>query len=142
VDIAGGRNVAAGLLPDYLGAPGATISIEQLLVWNPEVILVQGNYPPAERLVTVEGILGDPRLASLRAVRARRVFYTFGYWYWWDPALVLVETVYLHRILHPEDWPASDIPAEAEKIFQEFYGVDGAFEALCRVLKCHEWIER
>ena len=63
VDMAGGRNVAAGLLPDYLGAAGATVSVEQLVVWDPEVILIQGSYPPAERRVTVEGILRDPRLA-------------------------------------------------------------------------------
>jgi iron complex transport system substrate-binding protein len=119
-----------------------TVSIEQLLVWNPEIILVQGNYPPSERRVTVEGILGDSRLASLRAVKDGRVHYIFGYWYWWDPALVLVETVYLRRLLHPGDGPAPDIAAEADKIFKEFYGVEGAFDALCRVLGCHEWIAR
>jgi iron complex transport system substrate-binding protein len=142
VDLAGGHNIAAGLLPDYLGAPGATVSLEQLIVWDPEVILVQGNYPPAERRVTVEGILRDRRLASLRAVRTGRVYYTFGYWYWWDPALVLVETVYLHHLLHPEEGPRPDIAGEAERIFREFYGVEGAFEALCRILGCHAWNSR
>ncbi len=142
VDIAGGRNVAAGLLPDYLGAAGATVSVEQIVVWDPEVILIQGSYPPAERRVTVEGLLRDPRLASVRAVRAGRVHYTFGYWYWWDPALVLVETIYLRRILHPEDLPAPGLDEEAERVFKEFYGVDGAFADLCRILRCHEWIPR
>lgn len=142
VDMAGGRNVAAGLLPDYLGAAGATVSVEQLVVWDPEVILIQGSYPPAERRVTVEGLLRDPRLASVRAVRAGRVHYTFGYWYWWDPALVVVETVYLRRILHPEDGPAPGLAEEAEKVFKEFYGVDGAYAALCRILRCHEWIPK
>jgi iron complex transport system substrate-binding protein len=142
VDVAGGRNVAAGLLPDYLGAAGATVPAEQLVVWDPEVILIQGGYPPAERRVTVEGILRDPRLASVRAVRAGRVHYTFGYWYWWDPALVLVETIYLRRILHPEDGKAAGLAEEAERVFKEFYGVDGAFAALCRILGCDEWIPR
>lgn len=142
LDIAGGRNVAAGILPDYLGAAGATVSIERLVGWDPEVILVQGNYPPDERRVTVEGILSDPRLASLRAVRTRRVHYTFGYWYWWDPALVVVETLYLRRLLHPEEGPTPDLAVEADRMFKEFYGVAGAYEALCRVLRCHEWIPR
>lgn len=142
VDLAGGRNVAAGLLPDYLGAAGATVSVEKLLVWDPEVILVQGSYEPAERQVTVEGILKDPRLASLRAVRSGRVYYTFGYWYWWDPALVLVEVLHLRRLFHPEERPAADVAQEANRIFREFYGVGGAFEALCRVLRCHEWAAR
>jgi iron complex transport system substrate-binding protein len=142
VDLGGGRNVAAGLLPDYLGAAGATISVEKLLVWDPEVILVHGSYVPDQRQVTVEGILKDPRLASLRAVRSGRVHYTFGYWYWWDPALVLVEVLYLRRLFHPEVRPVADLSLEANRIFKEFYGVDGAFEALCRVLRCHEWSAR
>jgi iron complex transport system substrate-binding protein len=142
VEAAGGRNAASGLLPAFLGAPGATVSVEQILVWDPEVILVQGNYPPAERQVTVEGILKDPRLASVRAVRTGRVSYTFGYWYWWDPALVLVETIYLSRLLRPGSGPAFDLVREGNTIFREFYGVEGAFEALCRILKCHEWTTR
>jgi len=142
VDIAGGRNVAAGLLPDYLGAAGATVSIERLLVWDPEIILIHGSYPPAERRVTVEGVLKDPRLASLRAVRNGRVHYTFGYWYWWDPALVLVEVEHLRRLFGRSDRTAADPMSEGDRIFKEFYGVDGAYTALCRVLRCHEWSAR
>jgi ABC-type Fe3+-hydroxamate transport system substrate-binding protein len=139
VGAAGGNNLASRLLPSYLGTAGATVSLEQILVWDPEVILVQGNYPPAERQVTVEGILGDPRLASVRAVRAGRVHYTFGFWYWWDPALVLVETAYLARLFHPGSFPNFDLTREGDAIFKEFYGVEGLFSALCRVLECHEW---
>lgn len=142
VDAAGGRNAASGLLPEYLGAAATTVSIEKILLWDPEVILVQGNYPPQERQVTVEGILRDPRLASLRAVRTGRVHYTFGFWYWWDPALVLVETLYLSHLLHPESSPAPDLVRVGDAIFKEFYGVEGIFSALCRVLECHEWTTR
>jgi iron complex transport system substrate-binding protein len=139
VDAAGGQNLASRLLPSYLGAAGTTVSIEQILRWDPEVILVQGNYPPAERVVTVEGILKDPRLASVRAVRHRRVYYTFGFWYWWDPALVLVESLHIARLLHPGSLPAFDLIKEGDGIFKEFYGRDGLFSALCRVVECHEW---
>jgi len=142
VEAAGGRNVAAGLLPDYLGAPAATVSIERMLVWDPDVILVQGSYPPAERRVTVEGILRDPRLASLKAVRTGRVGYTFGYWYWWDPALVLVETIYLCRLFNSEKAAPEDLVRTGDEIFQEVYGRPGVFSALCRVLECHEWTAR
>ncbi|MGA2534244.1 MAG: ABC transporter substrate-binding protein [Candidatus Aminicenantales bacterium] len=140
VDAAGGTNCAAGLLPSYLGAAGATVPLEQILRWDPDVILVQGNYLPGDRTVTVEGILRDPRLASLKAVRAGRVHYTFGFWYWWDPALVLVETLYLARLFHPRQFPDFDFEKEGNKIFREFYGVDGAFTALAKVLNCDEWV--
>jgi len=139
VETAGGRNCASGLLPAYLGSPGTNVPLEQLLLWDPEIILVQGNYPPGERRVTVSGILRDPRLSSLRAVRAGRVHYTFGYWYWWDPALVLVETLYLARLISPGKFPAFDLVSEGDAIFKEFYGTDGLFGRLCRVLECHEW---
>jgi iron complex transport system substrate-binding protein len=140
VDTAGGTNCARGLLPSYLGAAGATVSIEQIIRWNPEIILIQGNYPPAERVVTVEGVLGDPRLASLRAVRHKRVYYTFGFWYWWDPALVLVESLYLARLFDPDRFPGFNLDQEGNEIFKRFYGVKGAFTALGKVLECHDWV--
>ncbi len=139
VEAAGGKNLASLLLPSYLGTAGTSVSVEQILLWDPEVILVQGNYPPAERQVTVEGVLKDARLASVRAVRTGRVHYTFGFWYWWDPALVLVETAYLARLFHPGSFPNFDLTREGDAIFKEFYKKEGLFSALCRVLDCHEW---
>lgn len=140
VDVAGGKNCAAGLLPSYLGTASATVSVEQIIRWDPEVILIQGNYLPAERAVTVAGVLADPRLASVRAVRDRRVYYTFGFWYWWDPALVLLESLYLARRLHPGAMAGFDLEREGNAIFREFYGLDGAFTALNEVLGCREWL--
>jgi iron complex transport system substrate-binding protein len=142
VETAGGRNVAAGLASDYLGTAAVTIPLEKLFVWDPEVILIQGNYPPAERRVTVAGILRDPRLASLRAVRTGRVRYTFGFWYWWDPALVLIETFYLSRLFSRQDIPGPEFVRTGDEIFKNVYGADGVFGALCRVLECHEWTTR
>jgi iron complex transport system substrate-binding protein len=142
VEVAGGRNAARGLLPDYFGAAATSVSLEKIILWDPDVILVQGNYPPAERQVTVEGILRDPRLAAVKAVRTGRVHYTFGFWYWWDPALVLIETLYLSHILRPEAVPWPDLVREGNAIFKEFYGVEGVFDALDRVLACHEWTTR
>jgi iron complex transport system substrate-binding protein len=142
VEAAGGRNVASGLVPDRLGTASLTVSLEQLFVWDPDIILIQGNYSPDERRVTVEGVLRDPRLASLRAVRDGRVHYTFGFWYWWDPALVVVETLYLARLFAsgPPDW--AELARKGDEVFREIYGVEGAFAALCRELACHEWTKR
>lgn len=142
VEAAGGRNVASGLLPEHLGTTALTVSLEKLFVWDPEIILVQGNYLPSERRVTVEGVLRDPRLASLRAVRNGRVHFTFGFWYWWDPALVLTETLYLSRLFETGAMPAADLRRLGNEIYREVYGVEGAFDALYRVLECHEWTKR
>jgi len=142
VEAAGGRNVASGLVPDYLGTAALTISLEQLYVWDPDILLIQGQYPPDERRITVESVLRDPRLASLRAVRDGRVHYTFGFWYWWDPALVVIETLYLARLFAAEALSSADLEGMGEEVFREVYGVEGAFATLCRTLACHAWTNR
>jgi iron complex transport system substrate-binding protein len=140
VDAAGGTNCAAGLLPAYLGTAATTVSVEQIIRWDPEVILIQGNYLPAERAVTVKGVMADARLASVRAVREKRVYYTFGFWYWWDPALVLLESLYLAHRLHPGTSAGFDLESEGNAIFKEFYGLEGAFTALAKILDCRGWL--
>ncbi len=142
VDAAGGINCARGMLPANLGTIATVAQAEQIMKWRPDVILVQGNYPPRERTVTVEGILRDKRFGTLPAVRNGRVFYTFGFWYWWDPALVLVETIYLARLFHPEAMGPIGLEQEANAIFKKYYGVEGAYSSLCRVLECGGWDER
>lgn len=142
VDAAGGINCAGGLLPASLGTIATVAQAEQILAWRPDVILVQGSYPPGERAVTTEGILRDKRFGSLPAVKEGRVFYTFGYWYWWDPALVLVETLYLSRLFHPGTVPPFDLEKEANAVFKKYYGIEGGYSTLCRVLECGGWDER
>ena len=83
------------------GTAGATISIEKILALDPEVMLVQGNYLPGERQVTVEGVLRDPRLGSLRAVRSGRVGYTFGFWALVGSGVVLfLLAPFIQRLMH------------------------------------------
>lgn len=139
VNTAGGRNVAENLLPSYSGSLGTIINIEQILDWNPEIVLVHGNYPPRERRITVEGISGDKRLRSLSAVRSKKVHYTFGFWYWWDPAGVLAETLYLARLFHPEKFPSLDLEKEGNAIFETFYRKENIFSTLLRTLDFDDW---
>lgn len=142
VDRAGGRNVADGLLPSYLGTIGAIVNVEQIIRWNPDILLIQGSFLPKDRLVTVEGVLGDARLQSVKAVRSRRVYYTFGFWYWWDPASVLVETIYLAKLLHPGRFVGVDIEREGNAVFRKFYGIEDTFTKLAKALDFDEWTVR
>ncbi|MGQ9618633.1 MAG: ABC transporter substrate-binding protein [Candidatus Aminicenantia bacterium] len=139
VSLAGGINVAEGLPPAYKGTLGTVVSLEKIIEWDPEVILIHGNYPPEERGVTVEGILSDGRLSSLSAVKTKRVYYTFGFWYWWDPALALFETIYLSKLFHPSSFEDLELLKEGREIFKKFYGSDKAFDILIRKLKFNEW---
>lgn len=142
VDVAGGRNVARDLAPSYPGSDGAVISLETLVRFDPDIILVHGNYRPAEREVTVDRILADRRLGSLKAVRDKRVLYTFGFWSWWDPAQVLIETLYLAKVFHPALFREVNLVREANTIYHRFYGIDDGYSVLNQATKCDEWLKK
>lgn len=139
VDIAGGRNLGQGLLPAFAGSVGTAVNIEQIIKWDPDIILIHGSYAPAKREVTVENVLNDRRLRSLKAVQQKRVFYTFGFWYWWDPALVLTETLYLAKLFYPNLFRGMNIEEEGNAIFKKFYGLDKGYSSVCRILNCRDW---
>jgi len=139
VQAAGGRNVADNLLPSRLGTIGTIITVEQILKWDPDVILIQGSFLPRERQVTVESVMSDKRLGSVKAIKQRRVHYTLGFWYWWDPAGVLVETIYLAKLFHPEKFGRLDLEKEGNAIYKMFYGKTDVFTDLIKSLDFHEW---
>jgi iron complex transport system substrate-binding protein len=140
VEAAGGINLAEGIVPDALGSVQTTVNVERIIRWDPDFILIHGNYPPAERTLTVEHVLADRRLASLGAVRSGRVRYTFGFWNWWDMAETTLETLYLAALFHPDLFPDFDLERAGEEIFSRFYGRPGIFRAFSQILGCREWL--
>lgn len=141
VTIAGGRNVAQDLAGRHSVSDRTVVSIEQVVRWDPDIILVHGNYSPSQRAVTVESVLGDKRLRSIKAVRDKRVFYTFGFWSWWDPAEVLIETLYLAKVFHPALFQNLDLVKEGNAIYKKVYGIEHGYSMLCQSIKCDEWLK-
>ncbi|MFE3445485.1 ABC transporter substrate-binding protein [Nocardia sp. NPDC059180] len=74
-ELVGARNPAAAIAQQR-----AVVGIEQLLAWDPDIILV-GNFGPT----LPEDLYGNAALASLRAVRERRVYKVPLGGYRWDP---------------------------------------------------------
>ncbi|MGW0734380.1 ABC transporter substrate-binding protein [Streptomyces sp. NPDC002851] len=74
-ELVGARNPAAGIDSEQ-----AAIDTEQLLKWDPDIVLL-GNFGPA----APKDLYGDPALASLRAVRERRIYKVPLGGYRWDP---------------------------------------------------------
>ncbi|MGB9906401.1 MAG: ABC transporter substrate-binding protein [Candidatus Saccharicenans sp.] len=142
VELAGGYNLAGRFRTIHEGSDTAVLNIETLLALNPDIILVHGNYLPEERFLTPEAILSDERLQTIKAVRERKVYYTFGFWYWWDPALVLVEGLYLSDLFNPgaEIW--SEPIKTGDDIFAFFYGQPGLFSQLCAKIKAYDWFKK
>ncbi len=71
----GARN-PAGTLPGF-----TPINVEQLMAWNPDILLLN-NFEPG---LTPAAVQADSRLASLRAVRERRVYAFPRGGFRWDP---------------------------------------------------------
>lgn len=95
IENAGGENVAAGISDSYW----AEISYEQLLAWNPEVIVLA-----ADADYTIEDVLADSNLKGCDAVENGRVYQIPGSIENWDSPVPggLLGSAYLASMLHPE----------------------------------------
>jgi iron complex transport system substrate-binding protein len=125
IEFLGARNVAGGQRGGL-----ANVSIEQVLTWNPEVIITIDRDFAAS-------VWSDPRWASVAAVRAGRVHLSpklpFG-WVDFPPAVNrLIGLWWLGRILYPEQFP-EDLREKTRDFYARFYHVTLSGEQIGRVL--------
>jgi iron complex transport system substrate-binding protein len=121
-----GRNVAGG-------APGglANVSIEQVLLWNPDVIVtIDQEFAAAVR--------NDPTWASVRAVRDNQVHLSpkmpFG-WVDFPPGVNrLIGLWWLAKILYPERFP-EDLRMLTRDFYSRFYHVTPTGAQIDQVLE-------
>ena len=115
------------------------ISAEQLLAWNPDVIVVNGE-PKADKSgnSAAEDILSNPDYASLKAVQDNKVYGTPNAQFSWvdRPAGPnrLIGMRWLSAVVYPE-YIKCDVNEEIREFFNLFYHVDLSDEQLENVLK-------
>ena len=115
------------------------ISAEQLLAWDPDVIVVNGE-PKADKSgnSAAEDILSNPDYASLKAVQDQTVYGTPNAPFSWvdRPAGPnrLIGMRWFSALIYPE-YIKCDINEEIHKFFDLFYHVDLSDEQLENVLK-------
>lgn len=115
------------------------ISAEQLLAWDPDVIVVNGE-PKADKSgnSAEEDILSNPDYASLKAVEDQKVYGTPNAPFSWvdRPAGPnrLIGMRWFSALIYPE-YIKCDINEEIHKFFDLFYHVDLSDEQLENVLK-------
>lgn len=121
IELAGGINVAAEVKGDGSVQHGwMDISPEQLLQWDPDVIVVvqySSNNSP-------EKILADSRWQGVKAVKNKKVFWfpsKLNPWDYPSPQAVL-GVIWLAKTLNPDIFPSLDPLREAETFFQDTYG--------------------
>ena len=118
IPLAGGANVHQGEELDHYGME--KISMEQLLLYDPEVILVK------ERTFFAT-VFTDPRWKNLRAVRDKRVYlipYEPFNWFDRPPSFMrLLGIKWLLSLLHPDRFNL-DMFAETRAFYKLFLGVE------------------
>ena len=72
VEVAGGESVAEEGAPGPYGAVMWQVSKEQIIAWNPDVILL--HCVGAVGSLTIEDVLSDPDLESVSAVQNGKVY--------------------------------------------------------------------
>jgi iron complex transport system substrate-binding protein len=120
-----GRNVAGETQGGL-----ANVSIEQILVWNPDVIVtIDQEFAAAVR--------NEPSWASVKAVRDNRIHLSpklpFG-WVDFPPSVNrLIGLWWLGKILYPERFP-EDLPALTRDFYSRFYHVTPSSAQIDHVL--------
>lgn len=117
IELGGGENVAAELEDDYW----ADISYEQLLAWNPDVIVIA-----ADADYTKEDLLADSQLAGLTAVQNGTVYALPSSFEAWDspvPSGVL-GIRWMASALHGDLYSLEQFRQDAADFYKEFYGVE------------------
>jgi len=112
--LSGGKNVAAEEIDGF-----AAVNEEQILLWDPEVILLNGF----ERDLTPEHVYADERLKGVSAVKNRRVYKLPLGGYRWDPPNqeTPLMWMWMSSVLHPGR-DRFDLPGEMEKAYTLLYG--------------------
>ena len=127
---AGGINVASEL------GKARAVNAEQLLAWNPDVILISCNTGSS---ATKQDLEHNPQLRNLRAVKEGNLHYCPIGAFWWDrpsPEAVL-GFLWLAKTLYPERFLDVDLKKETRDFYAAFYGsapadarIEGFFDPL------------
>jgi len=115
ITASGGINSAAEITES-----SSKVSVEQIMKWNPDVIIVQKNGNAAEQLKK------DPRISDLKAIKSGQVFEVPIGAFWWDrpsPESPL-GFMWLATKLYPEYTKDIDLKKESKEFFKEFYNYD------------------
>jgi iron complex transport system substrate-binding protein len=117
ITASGGVNVAGDI------QHGAQVTAEQLLVWDPDVIIVTTN---SNNPALADTILNSSQLKIAKAVRSHAVYQCPVGAFWWDrpsPEAIL-GILWLSKVLYPDAMADVDIGKETRRFFTKFYNYE------------------
>lgn len=117
IEIAGGNNVAGNIDDTYW----ANISYEQLIAYNPDVII---GIPGAT--YTREEIINDEKLQGINAVANDQVFFMPDSFEAWDSPVPsgIIGTMWVTSILNEDVYPFEQFKQDTYDFYKEFYDVE------------------
>jgi iron complex transport system substrate-binding protein len=112
-------HVAGGLNAAQVDGNGRPVTLEQVIAWDPEVIIV-GSAPNQQNR---QAILDDPRWRQISAVKNGRVLVNPSGAYLWDrhSAEAALQVLWAAKALHPTLFEAVDIKRETLQFYQQFF---------------------
>lgn len=124
LSLSGVANPAA----DGSGEWWRTVDMEQLLVWNPDIIVI----PAYAAELNPQDFFDDPLLANMAAVKARRVYKQPVFARTPDAPEIFLTSVWLAAIAHGTDY-APEFKTQIGDVYGLIYGADlsgGQIEAI------------
>ncbi len=120
---AGGKAVWKGANP---GSGWATVSVEQIAAWNPDIVCVidyRGDSSAA-----AQAFKKDSRLSSLKAIKTNAVFGFPQDFYSWDQPDTrwILGLTWLAKTAQPSLFKDISVAATTEEFFKYMYGFDDA----------------
>lgn len=115
---AGGVNVSKGL------GNANQISIEQLLQWNPDVMIMSSNIGPTKNhFIMADELKNNPQMSNINAVKNNQLYQCPIGAFWWDrpsPESIL-GFMWLAQTLYPDTFANIDLAQETKEFFKTFY---------------------
>lgn len=117
IEIAGGNNVAGDIDDTYW----ADISYEQLIAYNPEVIV---GIPGTS--YSKDDIVNDDRLKGIKAVENNNVYFMPSDFESWDSPIPsgVLGSLWLTSVLHEDLYSFDEFKEDAFNFYKEFYGFE------------------
>lgn len=117
IETAGATNVAKDIDDTYW----ASISYEQLLAYNPDVIIIV-----PEAAYTKDDILNDEKLSSIKAVQNNEIYVMPSSFEAWDSPVPsgILGTMWLKSVISEEAYPFEDFKDDVSDFYKNFYGFE------------------
>lgn len=128
LDLAGGINVAAAVTGEEVN-----VSVEQIIAWNPEFILVACSAPEDRG---VDFLIEAKELGSIEAIRKSQVYNVMYPHCRGRPVpRNIVNLMLFAKLLHPDRFQDLDLEKEANEIYRAFLGIENGFTEYAEYLQ-------